>query len=85
MPISVAPSCATQIFLANPGMNPQVYRETFHLNDAETAWIARLVPRRQFLIKQAGRSKVVSLNVESQSADDRSARGLEIPTRSHSA
>jgi len=31
----VAESCPTKIFLANPEMNHEVYREAFHLNDTE--------------------------------------------------
>ncbi len=63
----IAESCATQMFLAIPGMDPQVYRDIFHLNDAEAAWIARLVPKQQILVKQPGFAKVVSLNVDRRS------------------
>ena len=31
----VAESCPTKIFLANPDMEPQVYRDAFGLNDTE--------------------------------------------------
>jgi hypothetical protein len=40
----VAESCPTKIFLANPEMNRQVYREAFHLNDTELDIIAGLIP-----------------------------------------
>jgi len=32
----VAESCPTRIFLANPQMNREIYREAFHLNHTET-------------------------------------------------
>ena len=41
----VSESCPTKIFLANPEMNREVYREAFHLNDTELDLIAGLVPR----------------------------------------
>ena len=51
----VAESCPTRLFLANPDMDRGVYRRTFHLNDTENSeLIARLVPKQQFLLKQAG-------------------------------
>jgi hypothetical protein len=40
----VSESCPTKIFLANPEMNRDVYREAFHLNDTELDLIAGLVP-----------------------------------------
>ena len=40
----VAESCPTKIFLANPEMNREVYREAFHLNDTELDLIGGLVP-----------------------------------------
>jgi type IV secretion system protein TrbE len=38
----VAESCPTKIFLANPEMNREVYREAFHLNDTELDLIGGL-------------------------------------------
>ena len=41
----VSESCPTKIFLANPEMDRNVYREAFHLNDTELDLIAGLVHR----------------------------------------
>jgi type IV secretion system protein VirB4 len=62
---TVAESCPTKIFLANPEMNRDVYREAFHLNDTELELIAGLVPPGQMLIRKAQISKKVHLNVDS--------------------
>src|SRR6202042_3567661 len=61
----VAESCPTKIFLANPDMNREVYREAFHLNDTELDLIDGLVPPGQMLIRKAQTSKKVHLNVDS--------------------
>src|SRR5579863_7531224 len=63
----VAESCPTKIFLANPEMNREVYREAFHLNDTELDLISGLVPPGQMLIRKAQTSKKVQLNVDSVS------------------
>ncbi len=63
----VAESCPTKIFLANPEMDREVYREAFHLNDTELDLIAGLVPPGQMLIRKAQSSKKVQLNVDSVS------------------
>ena len=63
----VAESCPTKIFLANPEMNREVYREAFHLNDTELDIIGGLVPPGQMLIRKAQTSKKVQLNVDSVS------------------
>lgn len=63
----VAESCPTKIFLANPEMNREVYREAFHLNDTELDIIADLVPPGEMLIRKARSSKKVRLNVDSVS------------------
>jgi type IV secretion system protein VirB4 len=63
----VAESCPTKIFLANPEMDRDVYREAFHLNDTELELIAGLVPPSQMLIRKAQSSKKVQLNVDSVS------------------
>ena len=60
----IVESCATKIFLANPGMDRQVYRDTFHLNETEADRITDLVPKQQILIKRPDRSKVLNLNVD---------------------
>jgi type IV secretion system protein TrbE len=63
----VAESCPTKVFLANPEMNREIYREAFHLNDTELGLIAGLVPPGQMLIRKAQTSKKVQLNVDSVS------------------
>ena len=63
----VAESCPTKVFLANPEMNREVYREAFHLNDTELDLIGGLVPPGQMLIRKAQTSKKVQLNVDSVS------------------
>lgn len=63
----VAESCPTKIFLANPDMEPAVYRDAFGLNDTELALISELVPPGQMLIRKPDGSKKVHLNVDSLS------------------
>jgi type IV secretory pathway VirB4 component len=60
----VLESCATQIFLANPGMDKAAYREAFHLSETEADQVAMLAPKRQFLLKRATLSKILNLNLE---------------------
>jgi type IV secretion/conjugal transfer VirB4 family ATPase len=62
----VSESCPTKIFLANPEINREVYREAFHLNDTELEIISDLT-RGQMLIRKAQTSKKVRLNVDSVS------------------
>ena len=63
----VSESCPTKIFLANPEMDRDLYREAFHLNDTELKLIAGLIPPGQMLIRKAQSSKKVQLNVDSVS------------------
>lgn len=63
----VSESCPTKIFLANPEMDRELYRDAFHLNDTELELIAGLVPPGQMLIRKANGSKKVQLNVDSVS------------------
>jgi len=60
----IVESCATKMFLANPGMDRDAYSEIFHLNETEAALIARLIPKLQILIKRPDLSKVLNLNVD---------------------
>ena len=60
----VSESCPTKIFLANPDMNRELYREKFHLNDTELGIISGLLPPGQMLIRKAQTSKKVQLNVD---------------------
>jgi type IV secretory pathway VirB4 component len=63
----IVESCPTQIFLANPGMDRELYRGPFHLNDTELELISTLIPKRQMLIKKPGLTKVVNLEVDPKS------------------
>lgn len=60
-------SCATKIFLANPDMDRELYRNQFHLNETEIELIAGLIPKRQFLIKNHEIAKVANLEVDPKS------------------
>jgi type IV secretion system protein TrbE len=53
----VIESCATKIFLANPDMDRELYRNTFHLNDNEIEMISILIPKRQALVKRPDLAK----------------------------
>ena len=60
-------NCPTKIFLANPDLDRELYREGFHLNDTEIEIIAGLVPPGQMLIRKHDGSKKVRLHVDSLS------------------
>jgi type IV secretion system protein VirB4 len=60
-------SCPTKIFLANPEMDHELYRETFHLNQTELELIKGLIPKRQFLLKRPDYAKVLNLQVDPKS------------------
>ena len=60
-------TCATKIFLSNPGMDRELYQKQFHLNDTEIDLISTLVPKRQFLIKNHEIAKVANLEVDAKS------------------
>lgn len=60
-------SCGTQIFLANPGADPEVYKDKFKLNEREAQLWCELVPKRQMMIKQSRGTKVVNLTVDRES------------------
>jgi type IV secretory pathway VirB4 component len=55
----VAERCSTKIFLANPDMDPQVYRDAFGLNNTELSLIGSLVLPSQMLIRKPTGSKTV--------------------------
>src|SRR5258708_5784813 len=63
----VIESCATKIFLANPDMDRDLYRNTFHLNDNEIEMISTLIPKRQALVNSPDLAKVVNLEVDEKS------------------
>jgi len=60
-------TCATKIFLANPDMDRELYRNQFHLNETEINLIASLIPKRQFLLKNHEIAKVANLEVDARS------------------
>jgi type IV secretion/conjugal transfer VirB4 family ATPase len=60
-------TCATKIFLANPDMDRELYKNQFHLNDREIALISTLIPKRQFLVKNHEIAKVANLEVDPKS------------------
>jgi type IV secretion system protein VirB4 len=64
---TVIDSCPTKVFLANPAMDLDRARTLFHLNDTEAHLIARLVPRRQLLLKRPDVAKVLNLHVDPES------------------
>jgi len=63
----IVESCATKIFLANPDMDRDLYRQQFHLNDTEVELISGLIPKQQFLIKTPELAKVANLHVDPKS------------------
>ena len=66
LPILVE-SCVNHVFLANPRLERSRYKEIFHLNDVEVGLIEQLIPRRQFLLRRPGLSKVLALEVDPES------------------
>ena len=64
---TVVESCPTRLLLANPSMNREQHRELLQMNDAELNLMARLLPRRQLLLKRANLAKVLDLNVDPKS------------------
>lgn len=63
----VLESCPTKIFLANPGLDTDLYKNTFHLNSNEIELIAGLIPKRQLFIKRPDMAKVLNLHVDGKS------------------
>ena len=63
----IVESSPTKIFLANPGMDRDLARSLFHLNQTEADLIAGLRPRQQLLLKRPNHAKVLNLRVDPQS------------------
>jgi type IV secretion system protein VirB4 len=61
---SLIEQCATFIFMPNPRAQTQDYQEGFHLTDREFQLVKEEMPSRHFLIKQAGQSVVVKLDLQ---------------------
>jgi type IV secretion system protein VirB4 len=64
----VLESCPTVCFLANPQIDRRLYQDLFHLTETEAERITTIQSRRQFLLKQPGVAKVLTLNVDPESA-----------------
>ena len=56
--------CPTKILLANPGADLASYGTMFRLNARELELFSELIPKRQFLLKTATRSKVLNVNLD---------------------
>ena len=61
-------SCPTKVFLANPNIERNVYRELFHLNETEAERIETLIPRHELLLKRPDIAKVLTLSVDPETA-----------------
>ena len=64
---TVAESCLTKIFLANPELDTSEYVEAFGLRPAEAEAVRALVPKRQLLLHRPGAAQVLELNVDKRS------------------
>jgi type IV secretion/conjugal transfer VirB4 family ATPase len=64
---TIVESCPTKLLLANPALDRQQYAELFQLNETELALVARLMPRRQVLVKRPGIAKVLNLTTDPRS------------------
>jgi type IV secretion system protein VirB4 len=59
-------ACSTFLFLPDPTFNRERYQTLFHLNDQEILNLASLAPR-EALLKRAGFSKIIRLNLDPKS------------------
>ena len=64
---TIAESCLTKLFLANPELDPADYAAAFGLSAAEAAAIRGLVPKRQALLRRPGLAQVLELDVDPRS------------------
>lgn len=64
---TVAESCLTKIFLANPELDPSEYVEAFGLRRVEAEAVRTLVPKRQLLLHRPGAAQVLELSVDERS------------------
>jgi type IV secretion/conjugal transfer VirB4 family ATPase len=60
-------SCPTKLLLSNPDLDAAFYVDALRLNAAEVQKVRALLPKRQFLLKREGLSKVLNLNVDPKS------------------
>lgn len=61
---TVAESCPTKFFLANPGMDGEAYRQIFHLNRVEADLVRSLMTKQEVFLKRPDYAKVLRLNVD---------------------
>ena len=59
-------ACSTFLFLEDPTFNRERYRKLFNLNEREIENLASLQPR-EALLKRAGYSKIIRLNLDPKS------------------
>ena len=55
------------MLLANPALDRSRYADLFQMNEMELDLLAGLMPRRQFLLKRPGLTKVLTLGVDPRS------------------
>jgi type IV secretion system protein VirB4 len=63
----VLESCPTRLFLANPGMDAELYKTKFQLNDAQVNAIRALTPKRKLFLQTPTVSKELALEVDPKS------------------
>ena len=61
---TVAESCLTKIFLANPELDEAEYAAAFGLRPAEAAAVRGLAPKRELLLHRPGLAQVLELSVD---------------------
>ena len=59
-------ACTTQLFLGDPTFSRDRYQQLFRLNEQELLNLASLAPR-EALLKRAGFSKILKLNLDPRS------------------
>jgi type IV secretion system protein VirB4 len=64
---TVVESCPTKLLLANPSLDRSRYASLFQLNEMQLDLLTALTPRKQFLLKRPGLTKVLTLNVDPKS------------------
>lgn len=64
---AVLESCPTKLLLANPDLDTALYEDALRLNQIEQERVRQLKPKKQFLLKREGLSKVLTLNVDPKS------------------
>ena len=60
-------SCPTKLLLSNPALDADFYSQVLRLNSVEAAKVRGLLPKRQFLLRREGLSKVLNLEVDPKS------------------